>query len=306
MSWKKLGQGVSICAVLWFVTVTADIPQAFARDVTLVWESSEDPSVDGYLVYYKEGGPGEPNNLGSYEVIMRVPIDEPTDPNSLSDPGKPELRVSGLDEIRNYYFVVAAYDEEDLRISKGSREIFILSAAAIPPEFGNSYNRCWGVSYGDLEGFAMLYNSIETITPSFGSSLDIPAFNLKGLHPVGRCLSLLVEPPLKGSFVFSVPVTLLVPVPDSYGPDHWSIGLYESTWTLAWDGESGSQKGGWDWLDAPPLYRSVNPFDSLSRPGLELRVNHFSGIQLAQPIGATGPGGEGGGGCFVSTLFGNN
>jgi hypothetical protein len=306
MRCRRFQLGMAICAMAWFALLTVGIPQVFARDVTLAWEPTDDPSVDGYLVYYREGDPGEPDELDTYEVITRVPIYDPADPNSLTDPNRPQFNVIGLNETKSYYFVVAAYDAENLRISKGSREIFILGPGGIPTEFGNEYDRCWGVSKGDLEGFAVLYSSVETAVPTFGSPQELPAFGLNGFHTVGLPLNLSVEPHQKQGFVFIVPVTLFIPVPDGYGSENLSVGLYESTWTLAWDGESGSQKGGWDWLDAPPLYRSVHSLDSLSGQVLELKVSHFSGIQLVRPAVDSGSprGGEGGGGCFVSTLLG--
>jgi len=299
---KKQGlESFFIVLLLCFMRFALVIPESFAIDVTLTWDPSED-AMDGYFLCYKEGSSGDPDNLGTYDTIIKVPINDPHDPNSLADPSKPELRIPGLDETKTYYFVVAAYDVEGY--GKGSREVFVLGLDGIPAEYKKDYDRGWGISCGDLEGFTILYSSAEKGVPTFGSSQEVPAFSIAGYGPVGPQLYFSVQPSPASGFIFGIPVTLLIPVPDGYDARKLSIGLYESTWALVWDGESYSQKGGWDWLAAPPVHRSTNPFDPLGSSVIELAVRHFSGIQLAQQTGsgAAGREGGGGGGCFISTI----
>jgi hypothetical protein len=304
MKWKKLHEGIFILAALWFLQLILPISQSFALNVTLAWDPSEENELNGYFVCYKQGTAGDPGRLGTYDTIIKVPINDPGDPNCLADPSKPKFTISGLDGNLSYYFVVAAYGIQGT--SKGSHEVFILGSDGIPTEYNHDYDRAWGISSGDLRGFMFLYSSTETVFPTFGSSQTIPAFSVHGYDSVGPRLNLLVEPPEAEGFTFRVPVTLLIPAPDGYDAEELSIGLFESEWTLVWDGESKTQKAGWDWLATEPLYHLTNPFSLSGPPLIELVVNHFTGIQAAVTSSGSGTtaGGGGGGGCFISALAG--
>jgi hypothetical protein len=276
---------------------------SYALDVTLGWDANRDVGIEGYYIYCKQGSGGDPGLPGTYDTVIKVPIDDPFDPNSLDEPDKPVFTVKDLDETKSYHFAVAAYAKEGY--SKGSREVFVLGSEAIPVGYQKAYDRGWGITTGDLRGFTVLFSSVEKVLPTLDSSLDIPALSLNGLEPAGPLLSLSVEPSLKPGFAFAVPVALLIPVPDNFDATRLSVGLYETRWTLVWDGEVDSQKGGWDWLAAKPLYRVISPFDPSGPSVVELVVRHFSGVQLAQSpaVGYSGGKGGGGGGCFIFTLI---
>jgi hypothetical protein len=297
---KKVGLGSSFFVFLWLFQLTALTLESFAIDVTLKWDPSVD-GVDGYFLCYRQESAGDPGNLGTYETIIKVPINEAHDPSNLADPSRPEFRIEGLDETKTYYFVVAAYDQKGY--STGSREVYVLGLNGIPERYRKDYDRGWGVSNGDLEGFTILYSSVEKGVPTFGPSQDMVVFSIADYKPVGPKLNFSVEPFQAPGFSFCIPVTLLIPVPDGYDGRRLSIGLYESGWTLVWDGESNSQTGGWDWLVTAPVHQVNNPFFPLGPSTIEIVVRHFSEIQLADIArGSVASEEGGGGGCFVMAV----
>jgi hypothetical protein len=290
-----------VLALLIFIGAVLPAVESFALDVILAWEPNIESTLAGYFVCYKEGSAGDPDEFGSYDVRIRVPVNDPGDPDSLADPSRPAFEIPGLDESKKYYFTVFAYDEDNLAVSKGSQEVFVICGDGIPIAYRKKYDRSWGISSGDLQGFGFLYSSAERVIPTFGSRERIPAFAMMGYTPVGQQFNLLVEPPQSDVFRFAVPVTLILPVPSGYDSGELSIGLYESGWAVAWDGGSKTRRADWDWLAADPVYLSVNPVDPDGPSVVELVVNHLSGVQIVQ---IKGDSGGGGGGCFISALYG--
>ena len=101
---------ISISILIFFAVV----PFIHAAGVDLAWDApGGGGAVTGYKVYWKAAG-------GSY-----------SDANSMSVVGKTSCTVSGLDETRQYYFVVKAYN--DAGMSPASNEVAWSYSDATPP-----------------------------------------------------------------------------------------------------------------------------------------------------------------------------
>jgi hypothetical protein len=72
---------------------------AYAVDVTLAWDPNTEPDLDGYTVYYSKGAPGPP-----YDYAGDLPLGD------LADPDNPQVTLTELEELTNYYFALTAYD----------------------------------------------------------------------------------------------------------------------------------------------------------------------------------------------------
>jgi len=80
---------------------------AYSNEVTLAWAPNTEPDLAGYIVYYKTEISGEPYDgtdadQGPSGIIL--PIEE------LNDSSNPEITLTGLENDKDYYFVLAAYD----------------------------------------------------------------------------------------------------------------------------------------------------------------------------------------------------
>jgi hypothetical protein len=279
----------------------------YAMDVTLAWDAGNGTDLAGYLVYYGTVSGAYTPSSGDYATRYSVDggqnwISVTGAPPITVGPDVTEIRLTGLNDSKDYFFALKAFNSTGLK-SPYSTEISVIS----PSNIAAPYNRGWKITNGAFAGFTVLYNSDTDpgITPTLGSPGDIPAFDLPGLNAVGTRLNLQPD----GS-VFSTPVAIFFPCPGYNYISDFSIGLYEAgEWKLAWDG--GTQEltaTGADWIDGLPQYiPGKNP------PAIRIAVKHFSGVQAgAPPSGAptggaiTGAsGGGGGGGCFISTARGN-
>jgi len=91
----------------------AAVPFIYAAGVDLAWDApASGGAVEGYKIYWKAAG-------GSY-----------SDANSMSVTGK-SCTVSGLDEAKQYYFVVKAYNAAGL--SPSSNEVTWSYSDSTPP-----------------------------------------------------------------------------------------------------------------------------------------------------------------------------
>ena len=82
-----------------------------AAQVKLKWDANNEDDLAGYKVYYKTASPGEPYNGASADQgasPLIVPL------ASLSDFNNPEFTLTGLSNDQVYYFVITAYNEEEL------------------------------------------------------------------------------------------------------------------------------------------------------------------------------------------------
>jgi hypothetical protein len=288
------------------VLVLALQGSGYAMDVTLAWDADNDTDLAGYLVYYGTVSgaytPSSSDYATHYSVDGGQSWTDVTGPPPITvGPDVTEIRLTGLNDGKNYFFALKAFNSAGLK-SPYSTEISVIS----PSNIAAPYNRGWKITSGALAGFTFLYNSDTDpgITPTLGSPQDIPAFDLPGLNAVGIPLNLQPD----GS-VFYTPVAISFPCPGYNYISDFSIGLFEAgEWKLAWDGETQElTAAGTDWIDGLPQYLpGKNP------PTIKIAVKHFSGVQAGAPRGTTSKagseasgGGGGGGGCFISTARGN-
>jgi hypothetical protein len=281
------------------VLVLALEGSGYTMDVTLTWDAGSDSNLAGYLVYYDTNS-GNPYNPNSSDYATQYSVDggqnwtNVTGPPPITvGPKVGEIRLTGLNDSKDYFFALKAFNSAGL-YSSYSTEISLISPSNIADP---RYNRGWRITSGALAGFTVLYNSNTDpgITPTLGSPYDVPAFDLPGLNAVGIPLNLQPD----GS-VFNTPVAIFFPCPGHNDISDFSIGVFEAgKWELAWDGETQEFTAtGIDWLDDFPQYLpGQNP------PTIKIEVKHFSGVQAGAPQGTTsaaGSGGGGGGGCFIS------
>ncbi|MBW2319160.1 MAG: fibronectin type III domain-containing protein [Deltaproteobacteria bacterium] len=82
---------------------------AYGIDINLRWDSSVEPDLAGYKIYYKTGSSGPPYN-GWDALEGNSPIE--IDTYQVLVGNACEYALSDLNESKNYYFVVTAYDAE--------------------------------------------------------------------------------------------------------------------------------------------------------------------------------------------------
>lgn len=92
-------------------------------DVTLQWDANTETDLDGYGVYWDE------DSGGPYRNSQDIGLTDDENP----DPGFVEYTVKGLEYGTTYYFVVDAFDTENLR-SGYSNEVSHNGVAGIPPQ----------------------------------------------------------------------------------------------------------------------------------------------------------------------------
>lgn len=99
----------------------------YAEDITIQWDTNNEPDLEGYIVYYKTGSSGEP-----YDYFDTVPVAE------LNDPHAPEYTIIDLDYDEDYFIAVTAYDSEGFE-SDYSKEVI----ANIPLPRGGGGGGCF-------------------------------------------------------------------------------------------------------------------------------------------------------------------
>ena len=192
----------------------------YGVDVTIQWKANEETEPDGYLIYYDVDS-GEPY---SPDLQFRASNDAAGPPISVA-PSTTQFTLEDLSNDENYYIAIQAFNTYG-DISPFSREVYVMAPNKIP----SPYDRGWGVKQGNLEGFKVLFDSSDGVTPMLGLSSAIPAINLLGLTPVGVPLNLETS----GVTTFNTPVTIFVPCPGHQFVDDLSIGLYDgNNWILA-------------------------------------------------------------------------
>ena len=72
-----------------------------AKKVTLGWDANPEPDLEGYVVYRNVGSPGPP-----YTYSDTLPEDD------LADQLNPMVTMTGLNEKKEYYIAVTAYDSQ--------------------------------------------------------------------------------------------------------------------------------------------------------------------------------------------------
>ena len=83
------------------------ISLAYPAEVTLSWDPNQEQNLGGYKLYYKTGTSGIPYD-GSGAVQgssgIAIPIGD------LNEPSIPQYRLTGLDDNKDYFFVVTAFN----------------------------------------------------------------------------------------------------------------------------------------------------------------------------------------------------
>jgi hypothetical protein len=82
------------------------VPTALAKTATLAWDANEEPDLEGYVVHRNTGSPGPPYNYSD-----EVPEEE------LVDPLHPKAELTGLQEGKQYYVALTAYNSEGVESS---------------------------------------------------------------------------------------------------------------------------------------------------------------------------------------------
>jgi hypothetical protein len=169
---------------------------------------------------------------------------------------------------------------------------------------GTGYDAGIEIANGELQGAKILYNSNEPVSPIFGPTDELPAFDVNDIDAVGLPMNL--QPPT----VFNSPVKIFVPCPGYADVSGLSIYLYDGTdWLLACEANGNVQPGGENWMVRGSRVNNNNGFPST----IEIQIYHFSGVQAGLPAAAGGGGsddgggggsddGGGDGGCFITAL----
>jgi hypothetical protein len=84
----------------------AMLPAASAKSVTLGWDSNDEPDLEGYVIYRNTNSPGPP-----YSYSDTLPEDE------FDDPLHPTAKLTGLQEDKEYYIALTAYNTEGVESS---------------------------------------------------------------------------------------------------------------------------------------------------------------------------------------------
>jgi hypothetical protein len=92
--------------LLLFILCTLPLPGADAASVTLGWDSNSEPDLEGYVVYRNTGSPGPP-----YDYSSTLPEDD------LVDPLHPKIILTGLNEGKEYFIALTAYNTEGVESS---------------------------------------------------------------------------------------------------------------------------------------------------------------------------------------------
>jgi hypothetical protein len=79
---------------------------AIAASVTLGWDSNTEPDLEGYVIYRNVGSPGPP-----YDYSDTLPEDD------LANPLQPKATLTGLQEGKEYYIALTAYNTDGVESS---------------------------------------------------------------------------------------------------------------------------------------------------------------------------------------------
>ena len=299
-------------SALWFrwivivgVLLTISQGTTYAMNVSLQWSPVGGSNLAGYRVYY-DTKPGPPYSPCEADCGARYSIDGgetwhdlgSAQPISVS-PNINGIKLGGLADAGGYFFAVTAFNSDGTE-SDYSREVSVFASQSV----SLPYDKGWGITRGELEGFALFYNSLSDpgMTPTLDSSREIPSADIAGFQGIGSPLGL--QPSGK---IFNTPVRVLIPCQGQSVQDALGIGMYEEGkgWSLVWnnsEGIVGSET--LDWLAGAPGYLGRGVSEGAMM--IQIAVNHFSGVQLVAPVAdlavSGDNGGGSGGGCFVSAI----
>lgn len=100
-----------IAALLFICAVP--LPAANAKNVTIGWDANTEPDLEGYVVYRNADSPGPP-----YDSADTLPEDD------LANPLHPKATLTGLEEGKQYYVALTAYNSEGDE-SKFSKDVCV-------------------------------------------------------------------------------------------------------------------------------------------------------------------------------------
>ena len=89
-----------LIATLLFICAVP-LPAANAKNVTIGWDANTEPDLEGYVVYRNTDSPGPP-----YDSADTLPEDD------LANPLHPKATLTGLEEGKQYYVALTAYNTE--------------------------------------------------------------------------------------------------------------------------------------------------------------------------------------------------
>jgi hypothetical protein len=157
-----------------------------------------------------------------------------------------------------------------------------------------------------IEGAEIIYDNLEPVAPRFGPLEEIP--NLDIAEGVGLPLN------LQPANVFVNPVTVFIPCPGETDLEILEIYVFKSAigWQASWETDGCIVPGS-------RVNHGPNDPDPTEPPTIEVKLNHFSGVQAGKPaepifpssgagdeLGKGGGGGGGGGGCFITAAAGKS
>lgn len=107
---KNNGRIYSFMFIIFLLFILITSKGIFARDVSFTWNASgDDPKVDGYLLYYKTGYPGE--NLNDY--LGTDASGNNSSPVKITGSSATSYTLPNLVDSERYSFVMASYRGSD-------------------------------------------------------------------------------------------------------------------------------------------------------------------------------------------------
>jgi hypothetical protein len=95
-----------VLSAIIFALCAMPLSVANAKTVTLGWDSNDEPDLEGYVIYRNTSSPGPP-----YKYSDTLPEDD------LADPLNPQAKLTGLQEGKEYYIALTAYNTEGVESS---------------------------------------------------------------------------------------------------------------------------------------------------------------------------------------------
>ena len=131
---KTILRLILTCIAMTFVFSTFSEKQCFARNITLAWDENKENDLAGYRIYYRIGSSGQGilnDYTGTGIAEGDSPITVPLGEDENSSTSSFEFSLRNLRGNENYFFVVTAYDTQDLE-SGPSNEAVLLKLSTAP------------------------------------------------------------------------------------------------------------------------------------------------------------------------------
>ena len=119
-----------VLSAMLFALCVMPLSVAHAKTATLGWDSNDEPDLEGYVIYRNTNSPGPP-----YSYSDALPEDD------LVDPLHPQAKLTGLQEGKEYYIALTAYNTQgvesnfsnDICVEVVNDAIELCSASSSPP-----------------------------------------------------------------------------------------------------------------------------------------------------------------------------